>query len=466
MRLNLPFLILVSLNVYASEPDWPKVQQESLTTLIELIQLDTSQPKGNEIIAARYLKEKLRQEGIGSTIYEAAPGRASIVARLKGNGQHRPLLLLGHLDVVTVEAKYWSFDPFEGIVKDGRILGRGAADAKEVVTASIEVFLLLHRLGIPLNRDVIFLGVADEEAGGGLGITYMVENHKEQIQAEFAINEGGQGQIDPFTGQYIHFNIGTAEKTPRRAHLLVRGRAGHGSVPTKDNPVGVLARAVARIFDTPLPMRLNETTRTFFEKLAAHSHGEEAEIYRAILRPNPSLATQRRLQLLNPSYYSMIRTSIVPTIFRGGYQRNVIPSEAEAILDIRALPGENPTSLFEVLKKITGEPSIEITPMAVTRPAHLPSPLNTTLYRAFEKVLLQRHPHAVILPTMNTGASDSAQLRAAGIPTYGFGPGIIVGEHTGVHGNDEYLMIDSFYEYLQILWQVVRMVTSTEQDYR
>lgn len=463
MRRILPLLVLVSVNASAGEPNWSQVEEQALTTLLELVQMDTSQPRGNEIVAARYLQEKFRKEGIGATIYEAKPGRASIVARLNGNGRHRPLLLLGHLDVVTVEAEHWSFDPFAGTVKDGKVLGRGSRDDKEIVAGAFQVLVQLHKLGIPLNRDVIFLGVADEESGGDLGITYLVEHHLPEINAEFAINEGGRGQIDPITGKYTHFNIGTAEKTPRRARLSFKGRAGHGSVPTKDNPIGVLARAVARIFDTPLPMRLNRTTRTFFERLAATSQGEEAYIYRAILQPNPSMATQYKLQSINPSYYSMIRTSVVPTIFKGGYQRNVILSEAEVILDIRALPGENPASLFDTLKRITGEPDIELIPMAVTRPAHPPSPLDTPLYRAFERVLQQRHPRAVILPSMNTGASDSAQLRAAGIPTYGFGPGVIVGEHTGVHGNDEYLRVDSFHEYLHILWQVVLTVVTKEQ---
>jgi len=461
MRLILHLLFLVSVSVNAAQPDWPLVQKEALATLIGLIRLDTSQPKGNEIIAARYLQEKLKKEGIGSTIYEAKPGRASIVARLKGNGQHGPLLLVGHLDVVTVEAENWSFDPFAGVIEDGKVLGRGAADDKEIVSAAFEILVLLHRLAIPLNRDVIFLGVEDEEGGGSLGITYMLEQHMNQIDAEFAINEGGRGRIDAVSGRYTHFNIGTAEKTPRRARMLVKGRAGHGSVPTRDNPIGVLARAVARIFNTPLPMRLNETTRTFFKKLEASSRGEERSIYQAILKGHASKKIQDKLQLINPSYYSMIRTSVVPTIIKGGYQRNVIPSEAEVILDVRALPGEIPSSLFNVLRQITGEPSIQIIPMEVTRPAHLPSPLDTLLYRTFEAVLQERHPHAVILPTMNTGASDSAQLRAAGIHTYGFGPGIINGEYTGVHGNDERLRIDSFNEYLQILWQVVQRVVSS-----
>lgn len=455
-------ILLCSFTAQAVGPNWSEVEKESIANLVALIQLDTSQPEGNEIIAARFLQQILHQQGIESTIYESAPARANIVARLKGSGAHDPILLLGHLDVVTVERENWSFDPFSGMVADGKIFGRGAADDKEVVAGALQIFILLKRLNISLNRDVIFLGVADEEGGGELGITYMVEHHLDEIRAEFAINEGGWGYIDPATHEYTRFNIGTAEKTPRRAKLIAKGLAGHGSVPTKDNPIGVLSRAVARIFDTPLPMRLNETTRAFFERLAAGSPEAEAEIYRAILQPDPSLEMQDRLRTLNPSYYSMIRTSISPTIFRGGYQRNVIPSRAEVTLDIRALPGEDPDKLFAALANIAAESGIEIVPMKVTRPAHSPSSLQTELFLMFEEVLKERHPKAIILPTMSTGASDSAQLRAAGIPTYGFGAGSIAGEQTGVHGNDEFLRVDAFMEYLRILWEVVSRIVTAE----
>ena len=441
--------------------DWAQFESDAQQTLVDLIRLDPSQPEGNEYLATNYLQQRLDAAGIASTIYEAAPGRASIVARIKGNGSKRPLLLLGHTDVVTVERDNWTFDPFSGTVKDGKIFGRGAADDKGIVAVAFEVLLALHRHQVPLDRDVIFLGVADEEAGGGLGITYMIENHLAAIDAEFALNEGGRGTIDPMTGKYLSFDIGTAEKTPRRARLIAHGRAGHGSVPSRDNPVGVLSRAVARLFDTPLPMRLDETTRTFFERLATTRPEFEAEIYRAILAPNPSMETQERLRDLNAAYFSIIRTSVVPTIFQGGYQRNVIPSSAEATLDIRALPGEDPEYLFATLRNIIQEPSVEIIPMRVTRPAHMPAPLDTPLFQAFETVIAARHPGATVLPSLLTGATDSAQLRSVGIATYGFGPGIVIGDDNGVHGNDEYLRVAPYREYLHLIWDIVNQVAAT-----
>ncbi len=448
----------------AAELEIRQLPEDALSTLVDLIRLDTSQPLGNEYLVTDYLKSRLDTEGIASTVIESASGRANIVARLRGNGRKRPLLLLGHTDVVTVEREHWSFDPFSGTVADGKVFGRGAADDKGIVAASFEILLALHRNRVPLDRDVIFLGVADEEGGGKLGITYMVAKQLALIDAEFAINEGGRGYIDPESGAYLSFHIGTAEKTPMRARLLVEGRAGHGSVPTRDNAIGILSRAVGKLFDQPLPMQLNETTRTFFERLALVAGPAEAEVYRGILGDNPGSDVQERLRDINPSYYSIIRTSIVPTIIKGGYQRNVIPSEAEAILDIRALPGVSPESLFPQIAAIIDDPAVRIYPMEITRPEHLPTPLDTVLFRAFEDVLLARHPQAIVLPSMLTGATDSAQLRAAGIPTYGFGPALQVGDDNGIHGNDEFLRVAPYFEYVEQLWLIVNRVAGRDPN--
>ena len=451
-----------SVAAHASDIDWPALEKRSLQTLVDLVKLDTSQPAGNEYLASDYLAKRLDKAGIPYKTFEPAKGRSSIVARLKGNGSKAPLLLLGHTDVVTVERENWTFEPFSGTVDDGKIFGRGAADDKGIVAGSFEVLLALKEHEIALDRDVIFLGVADEEAGGQLGITYLVNHHLDEIAAEFAINEGGRGSMNPETDQYVSFSIGTAEKTPRRARLIVDGRAGHGSVPTRDNAIGVLARAVGRLFDSPLPMELNETTRTLFTRLAATRPEDEAEIYRKILEPNPSMDVQEKLRDIDPYFFSIIRTSISPTIFQGGYQRNVIPSRAEATLDIRAMPGTDPEVMWASIREIIDDDAVRIEPMVVTRPAHDPAPLSTDLFNAFERIIKQEHPNAVVLPTMLTGATDSAQLRAAGIPTYGFGPGSYLGENNGVHGNDEFLRVKGYHDYVRLLWLIVNDVAATK----
>ena len=449
-------LTLIAAALFAApQPDWPAARQEALDTLVDLVKLDTSQPEGNEIRAAKYLKAKLDAEGIASAIVEAKPGRASLIARVKGNGSKRPLLLLGHLDVVAVERSEWSFDPFGGVVEDGILYARGSGDDKGVVAGSFQTLLMLHRLQVPLARDVIFLGVADEEAGGLEGITYLLDNHREKIEAEFAINEAGKGVFDR-GANYTRFEIQTAEKTPQRVDLKAAGTSGHGSIPLKDNPVGSLARAVGRLFDHEMPPRLNETTREYFRRLAEISPPERAEVFRAILAPDPTPEDYERLRGLSPVYHSMVRTSIVPTIFRGGYLKNVIPAEAEATIDIRALPDEDPERMFSLLKRIMNEPTVDLTPHPQTRPSHEPSSLETDVFRAFEKVLEKMHPGVPVLPTMSTGATDSAQLRAAGIASYGFGPAKPAWDLAGgIHGKDEYLYVKPFQDYVEILWNVV-----------
>lgn len=446
----------------ATEPDWVKIKQEALETLVALVRLDTSQPEGNEILAARYLKERLDAEGIPAKIFESEPGRASVVARFRGNGRKRPLLLLGHLDVVAVERDEWSFDPFGGEVNDGILYARGASDDKGVVTGSFQVLLELYRQKPQLDRDVIFLGVADEEAGGVLGITHMLDQHRETIDAEFAINEAGKGVFDRDL-RYTRFEIQTAEKTPRRIDLLAAGTSGHGSIPLADNPVGTLARAVGRLFDHEMPPRLNETTREYFRRLAEIAEPEQAAVFRAILSPEPSDMDYEKLRQLSPVYHSMVRTSISPTIFQAGYLKNVIPSEARATVDIRALPDEDPEQLFSLLKSVMNEPAVDLMPHPQTRPSHDPSPLGSEMFRAFEAVLGRLYSGVPVLPTMSTGATDSAQLRNAGIASYGFGPARPEWDlASGIHGRNEYLYVEPFQDYVEILWNVVLEVAGSK----
>ena len=463
MRLRLGVWCVAATSLAAAaEPDWPSVKREALETIVDLVRLETVQPEGNEILAARYLKSLLDKKGLPSEIFEAQPGRASIVARVKGNGSKKPLLLLGHLDVVAVERDEWSFDPFGGEVKDGILYARGASDDKGVVAGSLHVVLELHRQATPLDRDVIFLGVADEEAGGIHGINYMLEHHRDAIDAEFGINEGGKGVFDRDLN-YVRFEIQTAEKTPTRVDLRAAGTSGHGSIPLRDNPVGTLARAVSRLFDHQMPPKLNETTREYFRRLAEISDSEKAEVFRAILGTNPSPGDFDRLFELSPVYNSMVRTSIVPTILQGGYLKNVIPSEARATVDIRALPGEDPERLYSLLKRLMDEPAVDLLPHTVTRTPHEPSPLTSDAFIGFERALARLYPGIPVLPTMSTGATDSAQLRAAGIATYGFGPARPEWDlASGIHGKDEYLYVKPFQDYVEILWNIVLEIAGSD----
>ena len=294
------------------------------------------------------------------------------------------------------------------------------------------------------------------------GITYLLDSHRSAIDAEFAINEAGKGVFGRDL-EYKRFEIQTAEKTPRRIDLKAVGTSGHGSIPLKDNPIGVLARAVGRLFDHEMPPRLNETTREYFMRLAEISDPERAKVFRAILGDSPTARDYERLQELSPVYHSMVHTSIVPTILQGGYLKNVIPSEARATVDIRALPDEDPERLFSLLKSVMNEPAVDLVPHPQTRPSHLPSPLKSEVFRAFETVLSRMYPAVPVLPAMSTGATDSAQLRAAGIASYGFGPARPEWDlASGIHGKDEYLYVEPFQDYIEILWNVVLEIAATK----
>ena len=320
--------------------DWALQKAETLRHYRALVQIDTSSPPGNETKVVDYLKKVFEDAGIPSKIFAKDPARANLVARLKGNGSKRPILIMAHTDVVGVQREKWPVDPFAAVMKDGYIWGRGTSDDKCILAANLMTMLLLKRSGVPLDRDVIFLAESGEEADPlGVGIAHMVDQHFGEIDAEFALTEGGSGTLQ--NGHVQIVEIETTEKTPRRVRLVVNGTSGHGSVPRLDNALTHLSLAVGKVGTWETPMRFNDTTRTYFEKLAAVSPPQQAARYKDLFDPAKSAAAQNYLAANEPEHYSMLRTSVVPTILKAGFRMNVIPSEAEATLDIRALPDEN-----------------------------------------------------------------------------------------------------------------------------
>ncbi|MEW6125564.1 MAG: M20/M25/M40 family metallo-hydrolase [Acidobacteriota bacterium] len=431
-------------------PDFNKARDEAVQMLAGFVKVDTSNPPGNETKGAEYLKAIFDREGIASEIFELEKGRGNIVARLKGNGKKRPLLLMGHIDVVGVERDKWTVDPFGGVIKDGFIYGRGASDDKGMTIACLEVFLMLHRMKMPLDRDVIFLAEAGEEGTTRVGIDYMVNEHWDKIECEFALNEGGG--IREVGDKVISVNVATTEKVPRGMRLIGRGTSGHGSVPRMDNAITHLAAAVAKVGNWLVPMRLNETTREFFKRLAKISSPEDAYLFTHLEDPK----VQEKLWAKYPQYYSMIRTSIVPTIIKGGFRSNVIPGDAEATLDVRAVPDENIPALVESLKKLIDDSTVEVVaPSGRGRPAPAPSGVTTEMFQALERAQQKMFPTAVTLPSMLTGATDSAQLRAKGVQAYGLGSVVNDRFPTNVHGNDERLSIDGLGKFVEFIWRAV-----------
>src|SRR5262245_29921745 len=439
--------------------DWNREKAEILQHYRALVQIDSSSPPGNETRVVEYLKKVLDAEGIPSKTFALDPNRANLVARLKGNGSKRPLLIFAHSDVVPVQKEKWPVDPFGAVMKDGFIWGRGTVDDKDKLVAMLTTFILMKRSGLTLDRDLIFLAESGEEADTtGVGINFMVDRHFDEINAEFAITEGGTARLE--NGRVTVVQVGTTEKVPRRARLVATGTSGHGSVPRLDNSVAHLAAAIAKLAEWESPMHLNETTRVYLDRLAGISTPDKAARYRALLNPQTAKPLQRYFAENEPSLYSMLRTSIVPTMLKAGVGANVIPSEAEATLDIRALPGEDITEFYDEMKRIIGDPAVKIVPLPATRPEAAASRLDTEMYRTLEQVSQRMYPGVVVLPTMSTGASDMAQLRAKGIPSYGIGPAVTEEDRIqyGAHSDVERLSESSLYRFVEFAWNVVREI--------
>ncbi len=442
------------------EPDFAAARDEVIKILSGFVRIDTSNPPGNETKGAEYLKAILDREGIASEIFEMEAGRGNIVARLKGAGKKKPILLMGHIDVVGVEREKWTVDPFSGVIKDGYLYGRGSSDDKGMTSACLEVFLLLHRLKVPLDRDVVFLAEAGEEGTSSVGIEFMVQQHWDKIECEYALNEGGM--IYAPDGKVKYVGIATTEKVPRGFKLVAKGTSGHGSVPRLDNAITHLAAAVARVGNWQVPMRLNETTRAFFSRLAKISPPDEAYLYSHLEDRASTEMIQEKIRTSNGIYNSMLRTSIVPTIIKGGFRSNVIPGDAEATLDVRAVPDEDIDALAEALRKLINDPAVEVIPPPVRgRPATLPSKLQTDMFRALETTQAKLFPGTVTLPMMLTGATDSAQLRAKGVQAYGLGSVAGDRERGSIHGNDERISVEGLGTFVEfIYWSVMEVAAA------
>jgi acetylornithine deacetylase/succinyl-diaminopimelate desuccinylase-like protein len=432
---------------------------ETIHFLTDLVKIDTSNPPGNEIKGAQYIKSVLDQEGIASEIFESAPGRANLVARLKGNGSKRPLLLMGHLDVVGVERDKWSVEPFAAVMKDGYLYGRGSEDDKSMDAANLEVFVEMHRRKVPLDRDVILLAEAGEEGTPQYGIVYMIEKHWDKIECEYVLNEGGE--FHEVGGKLHYAGVSTTEKVPRGLSLIARGSSGHASMPREDNPIAHLGAAVGKLIAWQPPMRLNETTREYFARLATISSPADAYLYTHLQDPD----VQAKLRATKLFENSVLRTSIVPTIINGGFRQNVIPAEARAELDVRALPDENMDNLVAELRKQIDDAAIEIVSngYGALRPAGPPSSIHNEMFEALERAQATVFPGSITLPIMQTGATDSAQLRAKGVQAYGIGPPTTDDDLMRMHGNDERVRVEDIGKFADYLYAAVTDVAASKR---
>jgi acetylornithine deacetylase/succinyl-diaminopimelate desuccinylase-like protein len=444
----------------AGQPDWSRLEGETMQHFQALLRLDTSNPPGNEKLATDYLEQAFEREGIPVQVYALDADRPNLVARIKGNGRKQPILLMGHTDVVTVDPRKWTFPPFSATQADGYVYGRGSLDDKPHVVAGLMTLLMLKRLNVPLDRDVIFLAESGEEGTSRVGVDYMVAQHFADISAEYCLAEGGG--VTRIGSRPAYGSIQTIEKLPRPIELTAQGTSGHASRPLQDNAVVHLSAAVAAVGAWRAPVQLSETTIEYFKRLADVSSPQEAEHYRAILEPNSrqAQAADDFLVANQPGLAAMLRTTISPTMITGGYRVNVIPSEAKATLDVRMLPGEDADQFLQTVRKVINDPTINVAfsrAVDARPPTRGSARLDTEVFRTLETEV-KRHYGTPTLPTLGAGATDMAQVRAKGLQCYGTGPATDREDAVkgfGAHSDQERILESELHRFVSFQWDVV-----------
>jgi acetylornithine deacetylase/succinyl-diaminopimelate desuccinylase-like protein len=415
----------------------------TLAHLQNLIRLNTQNPPGNEALTAAYFDSVFRTvPGVETHVLTVAPGRANFVARLRATRPtKKPVLILGHMDVVGADTAKWETDPFVPTLRDGYLYGRGAIDDKGMLAAALVAMQQLARGRERMTRDVIFLATAAEEGGPAVGIDSVVENHRALLgDAEFALNEGGRIRVRG--GRVSTVNIQTTEKVYYNVVATATGTGGHGSVPLPGNALAALARAVSRVHEWKPPVRLIETTRLYFARLApTESDPEMRRAMEALTAPGATQAAIDQAAAVlsrEPLHSAVLRTGASLTLLNGGFRSNVIPSEGKATFNVRIIPGEDIRQVVAEMNRVAAEPSVRFELEGDPLPAPAPSPVATDLYRAMEASARVMAPGAVVLPFMSTGATDGAILRGAGIPTYGILPMPLADEdELRMHGDNE-----------------------------
>jgi acetylornithine deacetylase/succinyl-diaminopimelate desuccinylase-like protein len=436
--------------------DWPRYQDMAVELMQQYLRINTSNPPGNEIEAARFFKKIFDQHGIENEIFEYKPGRANIIARIKGNGSKRPIILLSHTDVVTAEPSAWEVDPFAAVIKNDSIYGRGALDMKGEGLLHLMTMILLKREGPALSRDVIFLGTADEEVNDE-GSIWMIANKADLFKnAEYLLTEGGDNLLE--NGSVKIVGVDVAEKAPFWLRLTATGLPGHGSRPVADSAANRLVRAMNRIIDWETPIKLLPAVEQFFKDIAPLQpepmRSRFANIAESLKDPNfaKTLSSQRE-------YNFLVRNTISLTMLSGSKQTNVIPNTATCNLDVRLLPGESPQEFLKALTAVIADPSIKIENVNRFKPPNS-SPTQTELFTLISRKTKENYPSAVVTTKMLSGYTESQLYRQLGITAYGWAPiYTTVEEDEGVHGNNERISVKNIRQGTREFYEVVRDIS-------
>lgn len=443
-------------------PEWT-AGDETLELLQQLIRFNTTNPPGDELQCAEFLVALFRKEGIEARTYESGPGRAQVYAKIKGSGRKRPVLLLAHMDVVGVERDRWSCDPFEGVVKDGYIYGRGAIDDKGMLAANAMAVILLNRAlqleKRTLARDVVFIATADEEAGGEWGMGWIVKNHPELLDAEFALNEGGRTRV--IEGGRRYLAIQSAEKISHVVTLTARGTAGHSAVPLPDNAIFALARATARLADHVEPVHLTTITRNFFSGLVAvWPDAKVAAAMRDVAADDSGkVAAAAAMLSKTPVFNAVLRAGISPTMVEGGIRYNILPACAAVTLNVRTIPGQRIEDVIARIRNAVadGKIEIEVTGSGEEAPA---SDAASEMFTALADSARSLDPEITVVPYMSNGVTDSARLRLLGVNAYGILPfPMPQADEERMHGHDERVPVASLHFGTRLIYETLVTVT-------
>jgi acetylornithine deacetylase/succinyl-diaminopimelate desuccinylase-like protein len=448
-------LLLAPATAAAQVPDWDAIGEEAVGMLQEYLRIDTTNPPGNELAAARYLGAVLEAEGVEYEILESAPGRASLVARLAGSGERGGgLALLNHTDVVVPDDRFWSVPPFSGALVDGRIYGRGAVDMKGYGIVQLMTFLALHRQGVTLGRDVLFIATADEEAGGGWGAGYLVENRPDLLEGlEFVLTEGGVTR--EVEGRRVHM-VETTQKMPLWLRVSAEGVAGHGSQVIRESAVNRLIRALDRLRTYQPQIKLVPPVAEALRATARLTDNpREAAALRAVER---NIADPDFLERIERQYAGLLRNTMSITVLSGSSKTNVIPAEAYAELDCRLLPGESPELFIETLRDVIDDPTVEIETLLSFDGSE--SPRDTALWRSIEEVARRDRADAVVLPMVQPGFTDSHYFRERGVVAYGWSPIVLRPGDGPPHGVDESISVEAVRAAPKMLYDLVQMLAA------
>jgi acetylornithine deacetylase/succinyl-diaminopimelate desuccinylase-like protein len=461
MTLGLTFSALVSLAcAIASAQTLSPRQQRAVDIYKELVEINTVTATGDTARAADAMAARLRAAGFPDAdvqVFKPAPRKGNLVARLHGTGARKPLLLLAHIDVVEAKPEDWTTDPFKFVEKDGYYYGRGSGDDKFMAATFVANMIRYKEEGYKPDRDIILALETDEEIldADGLGIQWLLKNHRDLIDAEFALNEGGGVGLK--RGKAIRNNVQTSEKVSVSYRLEVTNKGGHSSVPSSDNAIYHLAEGLARLGKFAFPLNLNATTRQWFERTAELETPEVAADIRSVLSANPDPAALARLAA-NPAYNAQLRTTCVATTLEGGHAYNALPQTARAVVNCRILPNEKVEDVAATLKRVLADDKIA---MSQVKPEVLspPSAIDEALLAAIDKTSAEFWPGAPVVPVMSAGATDGSYLRNAGIPTFGHSG--LAGDVDDVraHGKDERVQVKSFHDGQEYLYRLVKRLS-------